>query len=108
MRKENEMTAEQKKQLMCKDRPMYFTYRQASEITGKTVRTIYNLVYGIRDEIAAGRYPAYVLPGTMISWYALVDYCTYRKDLTDKYRRKTVPPFNPEEIARLSLFEKAV
>lgn len=80
----------------------YMTYRQAAEITGKCVRTIYNLVYGIRREIEAGRYPAYVLPGTMISWYALVDYMTYKKDLTDKYRRKHVPSFDPELIAVLS------
>ena len=44
----------------------------------------------------------------MVSWYALVDYMTYKKDLNDKYRRKSVPPFNPEEIARLSLFKEAV
>lgn len=102
------MNAELKKQLMCKDMPMFYTYRQASEITGKCIRTIYNLVYGIRNEIISGRYPAYVLPGTMVSWYALVDYMTYKKDLNDKYRRKSVPPFNPEEIAKLSLFKEAV
>ena len=100
------MNREEKNKLICRERPMFYTYRQASEITGKTIRTIYNKVYGIREEIAAGRYPEYVLPGTMISWYALVDYLTYEKDLKDKYRRKTVPEFKPEEIAKLSLFEK--
>lgn len=102
------MNSKEKKKLMCTERPMYYTYRQASEITEKSIRTIYNKVYGIRDEIIRGRYPAYVLPGTMISWYALCDYMTFEKDLKDKYRRAYVPPFDPEEIAKLSLFKKAV
>lgn len=105
------MTAEQKKQLMCKDMPAFLTYRRASEVTGKNIRTIYNWVYGIRDEIKSGRYPEYSLAGTMVSWYALYDYMKWKKDLTDKYRRKNVPPFDPESIAKLSFpefFNKAV
>lgn len=92
-----------KESITSKDPPRYYTYKQVAEYTGRNIRTVYNKVYGIREEIEAGRYSEYALPDGLINWYVYVDFLTYEKDLKDKYRRKNVPPFNPEEIAKIAI-----
>lgn len=91
-----------------KEPPVFYTYRKVAEITGRNIRTVYNKVYGIREEIKNGRYSEYALPDGLINWFVYVDYLTYEKDLKDKYRRKYVPEFNPEIIAEISGLKIAI
>lgn len=85
----------------------YLTFKQVAEETGRTEKTVRNRVKGIREQIKLGRYSPCVLPEgeCLVNWYCYIDYLTYRKRLDDKNLRKTVPPFNPEEIERFSGFK---
>lgn len=94
---------ENKKKLLSNEPTKFYTYRKVAELTGRNIRTVYNKVYGIREEIKNGRYSEYALPDGLINWFVYVDFLTYEKDLKDKYRRKNVPPFNPEEIAKIAI-----
>lgn len=102
------MSRRENKKNACKEPPVFYTYRKVAEITGRNIRTVYNKVYGIREEIKNGRYSEYALPDGLINWFVYVDFLTYEKDLKDKYRRKLVPEFDPDVIAQISGLKKAI
>lgn len=69
---------------------------------------VYKLVNGIKDEIKKGRYSPYVVSGTKINFYAIVDYNKFRDLLADKNMRKNVPPFDPAAIAEVCGFNQKI
>lgn len=69
---------------------------------------VYKLINGIKEEIEAGRYSCYVISGSRVNFYALVDYNKFRDMLTDKHKRKLVPPFDPAAIAEVCGFSQKI
>lgn len=66
------------------------------------------LIRGIKDEIENGRYNPYVVSGSRVNFYAVVDYNKYKSLLKDKNMRKTVPPFDPVAISEVCGFYQKV
>lgn len=69
---------------------------------------VYKLVNGIKDEIEKGRYSPYVISGSRINFYAIVDYNKFRNMLQDKNHRKLVPDFDPVAIAEVCGFNQKI
>lgn len=61
-------------------------------------------IKGIKEQMEKGRYGdfAYIKDGgfVMINYLVLIDYMKYREQLAEKNLCKSVPAFNPKEIAR--------
>lgn len=60
----------------------------------------------VRKQIKKGRYSPYAICGDLYSVYVFLDYNKYRNALNDPYLCKTVPDFQPFEIAELCGFNQ--
>ena len=82
---------------------IYMTVAQIAELEGKTPARIRQPIAEIREEVAKGRYPKESIGEAPIdiNYYVYRDYRTYRARLRNRQARKSVPPFNPAEIAKI-------
>ncbi len=68
-------------------------------------RTIRRRIDGIEQEIKAGRYNQYAILESggeiRVNAYVFADYEKYWKMLQDKYARKSVPEFRPDDLAEI-------
>lgn len=69
-----------------------------------SIGTVDKRIHEIKEEIIRKRYSEFALIKDggimMVNYLVLIDYMHYRERLRDRNLRKTVPPYNPELVAR--------
>ncbi len=86
----------------------FMSVKQLAEELGLSQKTIRILIKGIQEEIMTGRYSRYAIAGNRYSFYVVVDYLKYHKLLEDRNLRKTVPDFDPAEVAELCGYNQKI
>lgn len=78
----------------------YMSKKQLGWELGYKETTIGKLCKGLQSEIGK-RYSPYVVADNRYNFFAMVDYLKWRPLLEDESKRKDVPPFDPDEVARV-------
>lgn len=79
---------------------MWLNRAQLAETLGCSAASANNIFRDI-GKLIGTRYPRVVLAGTRVSYVAVIDFLTYKKELSDKNMSKLVPNFKPDEIKEL-------
>ena len=76
--------------------------KQLAEELGYGETSIYKLIKGFEEEVGAGsRYSRYAIAGTRYNYFAIIDYMKYKDYLKNPALKRSVPKFDPAEIADL-------
>ena len=86
----------------------FLSVMQLAEELNMSQRSVRNLIKGIQNEIIEGRYSRYAIAGNRYNFYVVIDYLKYHSLLEDKNLRKTVPDFNPAEVAELCGYNQKI
>lgn len=79
---------------------MWLSRNQLAEEFDFSPATANGIFSGISKLIGI-RYPRFVKAGSRVSYIAVIDYMTYKSDLSNKNLEKHVPDFEPEKIKKL-------
>lgn len=80
----------------------YLSKKQLAEELGYGETSIYKLIKGFEEEVNTGnRYSRYAVAGNRYNFFAVIDYMKYKDWLNDPVAKRSVPKFDPAEIADL-------
>mgnify|MGYP006945363393 CR=1 FL=1 len=78
----------------------YLSKKQLAEELGYGETSIYKLVKGFEEEVNTGnRYSRYAVAGSRYNYFAIIDYLKYKDYLKNPALKRSVPEFDPGEIA---------
>lgn len=90
----------------------YMSIQKLAEEFHCSTRTVSRRIEGILEEIKNGRYNKYSILDSakipLVNVYVYIDYEKYWKFLSDSNGRKSVPEFNPKEIAYICGFNQKI
>lgn len=80
----------------------YLSKKQLAVELGYGETSIYKLIKGFEEEVNTGnRYSRYAVAGSRYNYFAIIDYLKYKDDLKNPVLKRSVPEFDPGEIADL-------
>ncbi|MCD8207669.1 MAG: hypothetical protein LUD72_07015 [Bacteroidales bacterium] len=83
-------------------KPYYQNAKQLSESHGLCIRTVRGLIAEIRQqEDRYGKYAILEGCGILVNIYVFYDYLKFRTALKDPNAKKSVPKFDPREVAEM-------
>jgi len=80
----------------------YLSKKQLAVELGYGETSIYKLIKGFEEEVNTGtRYSRYAVAGSRYNYFAIIDYLKYKDYLKNPALKRSVPKFDPAEIADL-------
>lgn len=80
----------------------YLSKKQLAEELGYGETSIYKLIKGFEEEVNTGtRYSRYSVAGNRYNFFAVIDYMKYKDYFKNPALKRSVPEFDPGEIADL-------